>query len=299
MNMTAELEIGAENGVAWKGFRPAGGNKAGLLSNETRALAARYLCGEIGRSMVELPLDVFGEFHEMESDWHLVGPIKNNGTTPDELPNGELLLDKATRLEDIKRASHLFPSPVHSEHGKIDFQKTFSSAAIHSAAYCFTEIDMPAAGMMTMAASCDWYYSVFVNGELIASHNGLVYNFIELPLKAGKNLIGFRVTGGSCGWSIFLAQEACPACGKSKYAFRRVESKLGQYAESVRAIALNAPLRILPGERLVGAATFKEATRHVIPILGCSSISHTTIDFEKAISGQERSGASQRHAILS
>ncbi|MFA6292459.1 MAG: pyruvate formate lyase family protein [Victivallales bacterium] len=81
-----------------------------------------------------------------------------------------------------------------------------------------------------------------------------------------------------------------------------------QYAEAVRLIAENAPLRILPEEKLAGAATLKEATRHSVPLLTqsyrarsvpdgdwiskhplaptpslLSSVSHTTIDFEKAL----------------
>ncbi len=81
-----------------------------------------------------------------------------------------------------------------------------------------------------------------------------------------------------------------------------------QYAEAVRLIAENAPLRIIPFERLAGAATLKEATMHLVPLLThsyrarsvpdgdwisknplspapslLSSVSHTTIDFEKAL----------------
>lgn len=81
-----------------------------------------------------------------------------------------------------------------------------------------------------------------------------------------------------------------------------------QYAEAVKLIAENAPLRILPDEKLAGAATLKEATRHSVPLLTqsyrarsvpdgdwiskhplapapslLSSVSHTTVDFEKAL----------------
>jgi pyruvate-formate lyase len=56
-----------------------------------------------------------------------------------------------------------------------------------------------------------------------------------------------------------------------------------QYAEAIRLIAKHAPLRILPGERLAGAATLKEAALHQTPLTEFASISHTTIDFEKAL----------------
>lgn len=55
------------------------------------------------------------------------------------------------------------------------------------------------------------------------------------------------------------------------------------YAEAVRCIADNAPLRILPNERLAGAATLKEALGHNTPLTPFPSISHTTLGFEKVL----------------
>lgn len=55
------------------------------------------------------------------------------------------------------------------------------------------------------------------------------------------------------------------------------------YAEAVRRIAAEAPLRILPGERLAGAATLREAAQHRTPLTPFHSISHTTLGFEKAL----------------
>ncbi len=56
-----------------------------------------------------------------------------------------------------------------------------------------------------------------------------------------------------------------------------------EVAEAIRTIAAHAPLRILPGEKLVGAATLRAAMAHVIPLTSHRSISHTTIDFDKAM----------------
>jgi pyruvate-formate lyase len=55
------------------------------------------------------------------------------------------------------------------------------------------------------------------------------------------------------------------------------------YAEAVRRIAAKAPLRILPGERLAGAATLREAAWHQTPLTPFGSISHTTLGFEKTL----------------
>ena len=64
-------------------------------------------------------------------------------------------------------------------------------------------------------------------------------------------------------------------------------SPVRRYAETVRLIAQQAPLRVVPYERLAGASTLLEATpctghrrRASSPI---RSTSHTTIDFEKAL----------------
>ena len=64
------------------------------------------------------------------------------------------------------------------------------------------------------------------------------------------------------------------------------------YAENIRLIAEHAPLRILPEEKLVGAATYRSAVWHGTPGRVYNGISHTTVCFEKGIrlglSGLER-----------
>lgn len=56
-----------------------------------------------------------------------------------------------------------------------------------------------------------------------------------------------------------------------------------RYANSVRLIAERAPLRITPGERIVGSATFREAAHHSVPIYNKSSVSHTTVGLERVL----------------
>lgn len=53
-----------------------------------------------------------------------------------------------------------------------------------------------------------------------------------------------------------------------------------RYAHAVRLIAERAPLRIEPGERIVGAATFAETAHHSVPIYNKASVSHTTIGLD-------------------
>ena len=56
-----------------------------------------------------------------------------------------------------------------------------------------------------------------------------------------------------------------------------------RYGHVALFVAEHAPLRILPGERIVGSATLREAAFHATPVLGDSSTSHTTVGFDKAL----------------
>lgn len=56
-----------------------------------------------------------------------------------------------------------------------------------------------------------------------------------------------------------------------------------QHARAVWAIARQAPLRLVPGEMLVGSATLREAAWHKVPALDVQSTSHTTVGFEEVL----------------
>ncbi len=56
-----------------------------------------------------------------------------------------------------------------------------------------------------------------------------------------------------------------------------------RYAAVAMSVARNAPLRILPGELIVGSATLVEATAAAVPFLGTIGVNHTTFDFERIL----------------
>lgn len=56
-----------------------------------------------------------------------------------------------------------------------------------------------------------------------------------------------------------------------------------RYARAVQLAAEHAPLRVIPGELVAGSASLIEAARHVTPISGDPSTSHTTIGFARAL----------------
>mgnify|MGYP006280664115 CR=1 FL=1 len=66
------------------------------------------------------------------------------------------------------------------------------------------------------------------------------------------------------------------------------------YAVAARRAAEEAPLRILPGERIVGSATLLEASQHQVPYLGVASTSHTTLGWHRVL---DMGYAGLRHKI--
>jgi formate C-acetyltransferase len=62
-----------------------------------------------------------------------------------------------------------------------------------------------------------------------------------------------------------------------------------RYARCIRLIAEHAPLRILPGQLVAGAATLRRAAFHVVPVCtpdgkpAFQSVSHTTLGFDRAL----------------
>ncbi|MBQ0104589.1 MAG: pyruvate formate lyase family protein, partial [Armatimonadetes bacterium] len=61
--------------------------------------------------------------------------------------------------------------------------------------------------------------------------------------------------------------------------FPHAQNKSINYANAIKAIAENAPLFIHRDTKIVGSATYREASQHIVPILNIGSVSHTTIDF--------------------
>jgi len=146
-----------------------------------------------------------------EAEWRLGGAIPNRGNSPEGLSPADLLLDGAASMADVTRIAGGRPPSVSSTSGHMDFKKIFSGAGPHAAAWCFTEIDVPCDGVLPVNFGCDWWGSCFVNGQTVVSNEcGSTERafHIQLPLKAGVNLIGFRITAGVGGWTLSIAKGA-------------------------------------------------------------------------------------------
>ena len=152
-----------------------------------------------------------GVVHEWETEWQLGGTIPNQGNSPAGLSPADLLLDGAVSMEDVTRMAGGHPASVTSASGHIDFKKIFSEAGQSAAAWCFTEIDVPSDGILPVMFGSDWWCSFFVNGQRIIDNDfgsKSPDRTLALRLKAGRNLIGIRVTAGSEGWFLNLAKSA-------------------------------------------------------------------------------------------
>ncbi len=97
-------------------------------------------------------------------------------------------------------------------------------------------------------------------------------------LNAATVSLARRGLSGEFGRQLINADPALAARLPQAGATREMK-----YALAVRLIAENAPLRILPEERIVGAATYREAPGHTTPVLGGGSTSHLTLGFDRIL----------------
>ncbi len=144
-----------------------------------------------------------------ETEWRLAGPIVNRGDSPAGLAPADLRLDQAASLAEVAKLDRGPAKTVFSSAGRIDFSAHLPAAGPFAAAWCFTEIEVPADGVIPILIGCDWWYSALVNGQnIVPGNSGSKERQMPalLPVKAGRNLVGFRVTAGSQGWMLDLGR---------------------------------------------------------------------------------------------
>jgi formate C-acetyltransferase len=116
--------------------------------------------------------------------------------------------------------------------------------------------------------------------HLLATDFGVVTGFApqQRRLPAATRALAARYLTGEIGRGLQPAAFAIPP-----EFYLRLPTPNQIVAEAVRLVAERAPLRILPGEKLAGAATLREALAHQVPLAGFASVSHTTLGFEPAL----------------
>lgn len=88
-------------------------------------------------------------------------------------------------------------------------------------AMMYNRFESREAGVMSVGFAADWYFELYLNGkklyDTLSKGNGTQdflpdAHIVELPVKAGENLLAVRVLAGSGGWKF--------ACGKPTFAPR-------------------------------------------------------------------------------
>jgi hypothetical protein len=225
------------------GVRLNGKEMAGVKSGEYLRISREWKSGDAIRIEMDFGLQFWRHpakihlhgGHGWETEWRLGGAITNQGNSPAGLSPTDLLLDGAVSMADVTRIAGGNPASVFSTSGHMDFKKIFTGAGPHAAAWCFTEIYVPSDGVLPVMFGCDWWGSCFVNGEMLVSNeSGSTERifYIPLPLKAGVNLIGFRITAGAGGWTLSIA--------KGEFVPKEKEVSLLRYASIYRGPVLLA-----------------------------------------------------------
>ncbi|MBM3187243.1 MAG: hypothetical protein FJZ90_00795 [Chloroflexi bacterium] len=97
-------------------------------------------------------------------------------------------------------------------------------------------------------------------------------------LSAATHSLAERALSGEHGRAMRLADLSLADCGNLDGL-----SADRQYARVMLEVARRAPLRVEEGQRIVGASTYLEAPRHLTPVLGTYSTSHTTVGFDRVL----------------
>lgn len=110
----------------------------------------------------------------------------------------------------------------------------------------------------------------------------LVYNPLEKPLpkRLSPTTHNLAERGISGEWGKSLVDLDLKLDPKYED-----EPPVIQYAYCIKLIANKAPVRIIPNELIIGAATLKDVTRHMVPVKSprFKSTSHATLAFDKGL----------------
>jgi len=105
------------------------------------------------------------------------------------------------------------PRPVDFSAGTLDLAALSSGVHERDRALLFRRFDSPVAGILRLGLSADWWMEVQCNGATVystmTSGNGSGRyvpqdHFIEVPVRAGSNLLAVSVLSGAKGWRLVL-----------------------------------------------------------------------------------------------
>lgn len=175
-----------------------------------------------------------GQKH-LELDWKLYGPAPR--PQPDPNKDAPPIIEASPALDGLEtipdamtvNGTRYTARAVHSQGGIIAGRELFPEVGGAPVLFAFAEIDVPEAQDLSVSFAADWWTAWYVNGQKVfdnhATHgNGgdltIRNNTIPVRLKAGRNLLSIRVSGGSskgCWLSMgrsLLLSETGPAASR-------------------------------------------------------------------------------------
>ena len=148
----------------------------------------------------------------LELDWKLFGPVPRPQPDPnkDAAPvidvrpalDGRLAIPKEMTIHGTRYAA----IPASSKGGIIAGRELFPELGGAPVLFGFTELTVPEAQDFTMFFAGGWWTAWYVNGEKVFDNHGgsgnggdltIRNNTVVLRLKKGRNLLSFRLSGGS------------------------------------------------------------------------------------------------------
>lgn len=165
--------------------------------------------------------DTWPVLPDWATDWKVFGPITTPVKTGDALSGDGLTV----MPETLEIGEQVFTAQTaHSRGGVLDFLQILRHGS--ATAYAFTEIESCEARTVSVPFAAENWICWFVNGEKVfdnyATRGAVEENYrliqsVELPLRAGRNLVSVRVTGGQLGWLITMSAPLAPPAEQQRY----------------------------------------------------------------------------------
>lgn len=159
-----------------------------------------------------------------------------------------------------------FRDTIQGSGEEIDFATVSGDRKVKDSAVCLGEINSPEDQVISIGIASDWWRLVCLNGNVVedtrtARHGAGEFHTIDLPLKAGRNILGICVLSGSNGWKLNLTDPEKTA--RMKGGGSRLKLRLVENNKTIAAIqskiSIISPLSQVDKETLDSGQAWKTA----------------------------------------
>lgn len=126
------------------------------------------------------------------------------------------------------------PITVKLHNDRIDIRAMANGKfKVRKTAVIYNRFKSPRAGIMRIGFSADWWMEIYINGQMTYStmksgnmaHMSPKSHTVDIPVKAGSNLLAIKVLSGSKGWG-FVCGKAAPVISfKENSEWKRIDKK--------------------------------------------------------------------------